>query len=141
MGEQVSNENADLLYRLDSLKYRPYSRAVVALVAISFFLVFWDVYNIGFILPVAAAQLHVPISSLLYALPISTGLAGYVVGELGLGYYSQRIGRRNALLITLIIAAVGSLLAAISTNFIEITIFRFKWPPPLLHLFVPILAC
>lgn len=125
MGEQVSNENADLLYRLDSLKYRPYSRAVVALVAISFFLVFWDVYNIGFILPVAAAQLHVPISSLLYALPISTGLAGYVVGELGLGYYSQRIGRRNALLITLIIAAVGSLLAAISTNFIEITIFRF----------------
>lgn len=123
--EKDNPGSEDLLYRLDSLKYRPYSKMVVALVAISFFLVFWDVYNIGFILPVAAAQLHVPISSLLYALPVTTGLIGYVVGELGLGYYAQKIGRRNSLLVTLVIAAIGSLLAALSTNFIEISVFRF----------------
>jgi putative MFS transporter len=121
----MSSENSDLLYRLDSMKYRPYSRMVIALVAISFFLVFWDVYNIGFILPVAAKQLNVPVSSFIYALPITTGLIGYVVGELGLGYYAQKIGRRDSLLVTLIIAAVGSLLAALSTNFIEISVFRF----------------
>lgn len=121
----MSSNDSDLLYRLDSLKYRPYSAMVVSLVAISFFLVFWDVYNIGFILPVAAAQLHVPISSFMYALPITTGLIGYVVGELSMGYVAQRIGRRDALLITLVVAAVGSLLAALSTNFVEISIFRF----------------
>ncbi|WP_298276416.1 MFS transporter [Ferroplasma sp.] len=115
----------DLLYRLDSMKQRPYGRAVIALVAISFFLVFWDVYNIGFILPVAATQLGVSISSPLYALPITTGLIGYVFGELGLGYYAQSIGRKNTLLITLAIAAIGSLLAAFSVNFVEISIFRF----------------
>lgn len=121
----MSTENEDLLYRLDSMKYRPYSGMVIALVAVSFFLVFWDVYNIGFILPVAATQLHVPISSFLYALPITTGLIGYVVGELGMGYFAERIGRRDSLMITLVIAAVGSLLAALSTNFYEISVFRF----------------
>jgi len=120
----MSSDTGDLLYRLDSMKYRPYSAMVISLVAISFFLVFWDVYNIGFILPVAATQLHVSISSSIYALPITTGLIGYVVGELGMGYVAQRIGRRDALLITLVIAAVGSLLAALSINFIEISIFR-----------------
>jgi len=121
----VETTTADLLYRLDSLKRRPYGKAVVALVAISFFLVFWDVYNIGFILPVASTQLGVPVSNPLYALPITTGLIGYVFGELGLGYYAQMIGRKNALLITLTIAAIGSLLAAFSMNFIEMSIFRF----------------
>lgn len=121
----VETTTADLLYRLDSLKRRPYGKAVVALVAISFFLVFWDVYNIGFILPVASIQLGVPVSNPLYALPITTGLVGYVVGELGLGYYAQVIGRKNSLLITLIIAAIGSLLAAFSMNFMEISVFRF----------------
>ena len=38
---------------------------------------------------------------------------------------AQRIGRKNSLLATLIVATVGSLLAALSTNFVEITIFRF----------------
>ncbi len=56
---------------------------------------------------------------------MTLGLIGYIAGELGLGYYSQKIGRRNGLLITLIIAAIGSLLAAFSENYIEITIFRF----------------
>jgi len=122
MGNETSE---DLLYRLDSLKQRPYSNAVLLLVAISFFLVFWDVYNIGFILPVAAKQFGVSFSNPLYGLPVTTGLIGYIAGELGLGYYSQKIGRRNGLLITLIIAAIGSLLAALSQNYIEITIFRF----------------
>ncbi|MEM3592925.1 MAG: MFS transporter [Candidatus Micrarchaeia archaeon] len=125
ISNKIDSDTTDLLYRLDSLKYRPYSRTVITLVAFSFFLVFWDVYNIGFILPMAAKQLNVPISSFLYALPISTGLAGYVVGEIGIGYYSQIIGRRNSLLLTLTIAAVGSLLAAISMNFLEMAIFRF----------------
>jgi putative MFS transporter len=121
----VETTSEDLLYRLDSLKDRPYGKAVIALVALSFFLVFWDVYNIGFILPVAARQLGVSISNPLYALPITTGLVGYVIGELGLGYFAQIIGRKNSLLITLLIATLGSLLAAFSTNFVEISIFRF----------------
>ncbi|WMT55894.1 MULTISPECIES: MFS transporter [Acidiplasma] len=95
------------------------------LAAISFFLVFWDVYNIGFVLPVASAQLGVPVSNFLYALPVTTGLVGYIFGELGLGYYAQLIGRKTSLLITLVIAAVGSILSAISQNFVELSIFRF----------------
>ncbi|QIW23835.1 MFS transporter [Sulfolobus sp. S-194] len=117
--------DSELLYRLDSLKYRPYPRYVVALAAISFFLVFWDVYNIGFVLPIAADQLGVAINSFLYALPITTGLIGYVAGELVLGRVSDLYGRRIGLMITLILTALGSLLAALSLNFIELSIFRF----------------
>lgn len=118
------SNSEELLKRLDSLKYRPYPRYVVALAAISFFLVFWDVYNIGFVLPVAASQLNVKINSFIYALPITTGLLGYVAGQLILGRISDIYGRRLGLLLTLILTALGSLFAALSFNFIELSIFR-----------------
>ncbi|PMP89936.1 MAG: hypothetical protein C0171_06075, partial [Caldisphaera sp.] len=121
----MDTNNADLLYRIDSLRQRPYPLGVVILLAMTFFLVFWDVYNIGFILPVAGKQLGVLPSNLLYAMPATIGLIGYIAGEFILGYYSQKLGRRNGLMITLIIASIGSILMAFSMNFIELSIFRF----------------
>lgn len=118
------SENKDLLYRIDSLARRPYGPVLLILVYVSFILVFWDVYNIAYMLPGAAAEFHISTSSFLYALPITTGFVGYAIGELILGYYGGRFGRKNSILIALIIAAIGSILTAISTNQIEFSIFR-----------------
>ncbi len=116
--------NTDLLYRIDSLARRPYGVGLLIMVYVSFILVFWDVYNIAYMLPAAAGEFGISSSSFLYALPITTGFVGYAIGELVLGYYGGRIGRRTAILVTLVIAAIGSILTAISENQIEFAVFR-----------------
>lgn len=109
----------------DALRSTPYSFGLLALVSASFFLVFWDIYNIGFVLPLASRQLGVSTSSLLYGLPISSGLIGYVAGEICFGMMSQRVGRRRVFVATLLTLAVGSFLSAFSQDFLELSIFRF----------------
>lgn len=118
------SESTDLLYRIDSLARRPYGVGLLIMVYVSFILVFWDVYNIAYMLPSAAAEFGISSSSFLYVLPVTTGFAGYAIGELILGYYGGRIGRRIAILVALGIAAIGSILTAISENQIEFSIFR-----------------
>lgn len=113
-----------MLSDFDALGTVPYSFWLVMLVSVSFFLVFWDIYNIGFVLPLASLELGVPASSPLYALPISAGLAGYVAGEISFGFMSQNIGRRKVFIATLLTLAAGSFLSAFSQNFIELSIFR-----------------
>ena len=118
------DKNTDLLFRLDSLSRRPYGPGLLAMVYVSFILVFWDVYNIAYMLPIAASQFKIAESSFLFVLPVTTGFVGYALGEVVLGYYGSKIGRRSAILVTLVIAAIGSVLTAISQNQVEFSIFR-----------------
>lgn len=82
----------------------------------------WGVY--GFFAPFFAAQFfpsHVPIVSLLLTfLTFALGFFMRPIGGLLLGAYGDRHGRRNALTLTILIMAGGSLLIGISPGFSSI---------------------
>lgn len=49
-------------------------------------------------------------------LPVLWNLIGYVIGALSLGPLADRFGRRNMLLVTLVITGVGSLFTAFAND-------------------------
>jgi len=51
-------------------------------------------------------------------------LAASVVGGIGIGWLGDKIGRKNALLISLALLAVGSILSAFACNFGSLLVFR-----------------
>jgi MFS family permease len=86
----------------------------------------FDFYNL-----IIMAFLLVPIqNSLKISLPqtgivVAMTLAGSVLGGILFGWLGDRIGRKNALLFTLLLLAVGSILSALAWDFASLLFFRF----------------
>ncbi|WP_081411946.1 MFS transporter [Alicyclobacillus herbarius] len=57
-------------------------------------------------------------------MPILMNLLGYVVGTLVLSPMADKIGRRNVLLITMLITGLGSLCTALTTSYWAFVLFR-----------------
>ena len=89
----------------------------------AYFFAFYDVVNIGDALPEIAKQFDV--SSATSANAISIGLLGYVVGSLGDGIIADRFGRRPALVISVVMVVIGSLITAFSDSFNMLLVGRF----------------
>ena len=106
---------ADPIARLDRIGTWPYSRRVLVVIGAAYLFAFFDIVNIGAALPKIAEQFG--ISSGRASLAISVSLAGYVIGALGDGWVSDRIGRREALLLSVVFFSVGTLISALATDF------------------------
>ncbi len=89
----------------------------------AYFFAFYDVVNIGDALPEIAKQFDV--SSATSANAISIGLLGYVVGSLGDSFVSDRLGRRPALTLSVVLVVVGALITAFSESFNMLLVGRF----------------
>jgi MFS family permease len=85
----------------------------------------FDFYNL-----IIMAFLLVPIEKALAislseaGLIVSTTLAASVVGGVLFGWLGDRVGRKNALLLTLLLLAAGSLLSALAWDFGSLLVFR-----------------
>jgi MFS family permease len=55
---------------------------------------------------------------------ISATLAASVVGGIGIGWLGDKIGRKNALMCTLVLLAAGALLSAVAWDFVSLLSFR-----------------
>jgi len=109
--------------RLDAIGVWPYPRRILIVLGAAYFFAFYDVVNIGDALPEIAKQFDVSSTTSGYA--VSIGLLGYVVGSLSDSVISDRLGRRPALVVSVVMIVIGSLVTAFSGSFEVLVAGRF----------------
>lgn len=125
VGAEASNSAAAVIARQDRIPIWSLSYLFIGIIGVGFLFTFFDIFdiNVSFIQTcVALVSGCTPPSSANYlGLPLLLNLLGYVVGALILSPLADRFGRRDILLVTLIITGLGSLYNAFVgdyTNFI-----------------------
>ncbi len=132
------NSNIDpkkVISKLDSLPGWSLSYIFIGILGVGYFFTFYDIFNINVSFVQTAIEI-IPntisitgpkfsyIEELLgYATLIQ--LIGYAIGTLILSPLSDKYGRRNMLLITMSLAAIGSLITVFTETFIEFSVARF----------------
>ncbi|MFM8561546.1 MAG: MFS transporter [Solirubrobacterales bacterium] len=112
-----------VIERLDAIRVWPYHRRVLVALGAAYFFAFYDVVNIGDALPEIAKQFDVSTKTSGYA--VSIGLLGYVVGSLSDSVVADRLGRRPALIVSVVFIVIGSLITAFSASFDMLMVGRF----------------
>ncbi|MDA8199259.1 MAG: MFS transporter [Thermaerobacter sp.] len=109
-----------ILARLDRLTVWSMPYLFIGVIGLGFLFTFYDIFdiNVSFIQTCATIQPHcTPVNAGNYlGLPVLLNLVGYVIGTLMLSPLSDRFGRRDMLLVTLVITGLGSLATAFVTN-------------------------
>ncbi|MEZ0093534.1 MFS transporter [Streptacidiphilus sp. EB129] len=113
---------AEVHARLDRMPQWGISPWAKAVFAAAYFFAFYDIIALGAVLPDLAGSLH--LSGAEAALPLTTSLAGYVVGAYVFGSLADRIGRRRALRLALVLLAAASAASAFSWDLSSLSLFR-----------------
>ncbi len=117
-----------LLARLDRLDVWSLPLLFVGIIGLGFLFTFYDVFdiNVSFIQSCVALKPGCTPANALHTIrvPIALNLAGYVVGTLLLSPISDRIGRRNMLLVTMMLTGVGSLWNALAPDYTNFVLAR-----------------
>jgi MFS transporter, putative metabolite:H+ symporter len=108
--------------RIDRIPVWPLSRWAYAAVGITYFFIWFDLGTVSVALPAAVAHLNLSESSL--KPPVTWNLVAYVVGACILGYLADRIGRRRAFVLGILILASGGFLTAFSWDLGSLIAFR-----------------
>ena len=103
---------AELNARIDRLPTWGLSKMVFVVVGLAYFFAFYDISAIAFTLPELSTLFHLSGNQIAY--PVTANLLGYVIGAYALGTIADYLGRRQALLLTVMVLAVGGLLTAMS---------------------------
>ncbi|WP_022883033.1 MFS transporter [Gryllotalpicola ginsengisoli] len=120
-GEPIPDEARELFARLDRIQTWSLSPAFLAIIGIGFLFTFYDIFdiNVSFVQTCTQLVKGCTPEDALSSLPLPTvlNLLGYVVGTLVLSPISDRIGRRNMLLITMLVTGLGSLYSALAPDY------------------------
>lgn len=122
-GRGLAEEIGRLGARIDRLPRWGLPYPVFIVVGLAYFFAFYDISAISFSLPALTKQFALTGAELAY--PVTFNLLGYAIGAYVLGVFADRSGRRPALLITVIVLAVGGILTALSWDVWSLTVFRF----------------
>ena len=119
---------SNVIARQDRLQVWSLSRGFLIVIGLGFLFTFFDIFdiNVSFIqtcTQIAAGCTPVNASTFL-GLPVLLNLVGYVIGALVLTPFADRFGRRDTLLITLVITGLGSLYTAFTSDLTSFTIAR-----------------
>lgn len=110
-----------LLARIDRIPNWALPKLFAFIIGIGFLFTFYDIFdvNVSFIQTCSALVAGcTPMKSAEYiGLPVLLNLLGYVVGTLVLSPLSDRMGRRDLLLITMILTGLGSALTAVVQSY------------------------
>jgi MFS family permease len=118
----------EIIARQNRLQVWSLSPAFITIIGLGFLFTFYDIFdiNVSFIETclglIKGCSPENALNSL--ALPVVLNLAGYVVGTLVLSPIADRIGRRNMLLITMLITGLGSLYTALTPDIANFDISR-----------------
>lgn len=128
LGEPIPEESRQVMARLDRIRTWSLSPAFLVIIGLGFLFTFYDIFDINVSFVQTCTQIVpgcTPETSLNYlGLPTILNLLGYVVGTLVLSPLSDRIGRRNMLLITMLITGLGSLYTALSPDYANFVVSR-----------------
>jgi putative MFS transporter len=105
--------------------YVPKRSVITALSSMGYFLDGYDLSVIAVFTLVLTTHNIFPYNSLSESFVTGSALLGAFVGAVLFGHYADRIGRRYLYIFDLVFFAVFALLSALSTNLIELIIFRF----------------
>ena len=100
----------------------------IGIIGTGFLFTFYDVFdiNVSFIQSCVALKPGCTAANALTTLrvPVALNLAGYVVGTLVLSPLSDRIGRRNMLMVTMLLTGIGSLYSALAPDYTNFVLAR-----------------
>ena len=124
-------DGAKIIARQDRIPIWSLSYLFLGILGIGYIFIFFDIFNINVSFIQTALTLGwatAPTSSAITSLEglvVLLNLIGYVIGALALSPFSDRFGRREMLIVTLLITGIGSLFNAVVTNYWEFTAARF----------------
>lgn len=117
-----------ILARLDRIGVWSMPFLFVGIIGLGFMFAFYDVFdiNVSFIQSCVALKPGCTPANAETALrvPVALNLAGYVIGALALAPLSDRFGRRNMLLFTMLLTGLGSLYNALAPDYTQFVIAR-----------------
>ena len=117
-----------LIARLDRIPVWSLPGLFVGIIGVGFLFTFYDIFDINVSFIQTCTQIvpacTPPSASNYIGLPVLFNLVGYVVGTLILGPLADRAGRRDLLLVTMVITGVGSVLTAVVDNYTWFVIAR-----------------
>ncbi|KJQ54437.1 MFS transporter [Microbacterium sp. SA39] len=121
--KSVTDTVATINARIDRLPYSGLSKPAFVVIGLAYFFVYYDLSVVGFTLPKISEVFQ--LTGEQAAVLIATYLAGYMVGDYFISNFGDRRGRRTAMLVTVVVLALGSILSALSWDFTSLLIFRF----------------
>ncbi|MBV9197509.1 MAG: MFS transporter [Solirubrobacterales bacterium] len=117
-----------ILARLDRIDAWSMPFIFIGIIGTGFLFAFYDVFdiNVSFIQSCVALKHGCTPANAVTALrvPVVLNLGGYVIGALLLAPISDRIGRRNMLLFTMLLTGVGSLYNALAPDYANFVLAR-----------------
>jgi MFS transporter, putative metabolite:H+ symporter len=117
-----------ILARLNRIDVWSMPFLFIGIIGTGFLFAFYDVFdiNVSFIQSCVALKHGCTPANAVTTLrvPVVLNLAGYVIGALGLAPISDRIGRRNMLLFTMLLTGVGSLYNALAPDYTQFVLAR-----------------
>ena len=117
-----------ILARLDRISVWSLPFMFIGIIGTGFLFAFYDVFdiNVSFIQSCVALKHGCTPANAVTALrvPVVLNLAGYVIGALALAPISDRIGRRNMLLFTMLVTGLGSLYNAFAPDYTQFVLAR-----------------
>src|SRR5215471_14257447 len=118
----------ELLARLERIDIWSLPFLFIGILGLGFLFTFYDIFdiNVSFIQSCVALKKGCTPENAITTLrtPILLNLAGYVLGTLVLSPISDRIGRRNMLLFTMLITGLGALWNALAADYTQFVLAR-----------------
>ena len=117
-----------LIARLDRIPVWSLPGLFIGIIGVGFLFTFYDIFDINVSFIQTCTQIVpncTPHSAANYiGLPVLLNLVGYVIGTLVLSPLADRAGRRDLLLVTMVITGIGSVLTAVVDNYSWFVIAR-----------------
>jgi MFS family permease len=115
----------DIPARMDRLPWSRFHWLIVVALGITWILDGLEVTLVGSLSGAITGDGHVGISDAQIGLAASTYLAGAIIGALGFGHLTDRLGRKKLFLVTVAVYAVATTATALSWDFASFAVFRF----------------
>jgi MFS transporter, putative metabolite:H+ symporter len=117
-----------ILARLERIDVWSLASVFIGIIGLGFLFIFYDIFviNVSFIQTCVAIKPGCTPKTALASLsvPVVLNLIGYVVGTLLLSPLADRFGRRNMLLVTMVITGIGSFYNAFVPDYLNFNIAR-----------------
>jgi MFS family permease len=121
----VREFDTDIPARLDRLPWSRFHWLIVVALGITWILDGLEVTLVGSLSGAITGDKHVGISDAEIGFAASAYLSGAIIGALGFGHLTDRLGRKKLFLITVAVYAVATMATALSWDFASFALFRF----------------